>query len=194
MATPSNNRHKDVYGGLPRLPRPSTAALSEIEEVPPSSVSCVPSSSRKARQTLLLAPDSTKKTGNSAALTADTPTRGRSKLLGHLPTLIAASESLGDMAQPPPLSVGSRNPEAPENPCTTIRWPLRIHETPSKFRYLYQAEHPGDAIIHATPIKTPSAPDKPLEDQNKNVSSPLLPDKEQSIYVALGWDDVDELL
>ena len=194
MATPSNNRHKDVYGGLPRLPRRSTAALSEVEEIPPSSISCVPSSSGKAQQTLLLAPDSTKKTANSALLTADTPTRGRSKILVQLPTPTAALGSLGDIAQPSPLSVASRNPEAPENSCITIRWPLRVHETPSKFRYLHQAEQPGDATIDATPIKAPSAPDKPLEDQSKNVASPLSPDKEESIYVALGWDDVDELL
>ena len=194
MATPSNKRHKDVYGGLSRLPRPSSAAVSELEEIPPSSISCVPSSSRKAQQTSLLAPDSTKKAGNSASPTTDTPTRGWSKILGHIPTSAAAVGSNGDIAQPSPLSVASRNHEAHENSSTKIRWPLRIHETPSKFRYIYQAEQPGVVTIHATPVKAPSAPDKSLEDQKKIVLSPLSPDKEESIYVSLGWDDVDELL
>ena len=198
MATPSNNRHKDVYGGLPRLPRPSTAVLSEVEEVPPSSISCVPSSSRKAQQISLLAPDSTKKTNKSALLTAETPTKGRSKLSGHLPTSTAAVGSIGHIIQPSPqpspLSVASRHPEAPENLSRRLRWPLRVHETPSKFRYPYKAEQSGDGTIHTTPVKAPSAPDKFLEDQNKTDLSPLSPDKEESIYVALGWDDVDELL
>lgn len=142
MATPSNNRHKDVYGGLPPVPRQNVAPLPDLEEVPPSSISCVPSSSRKAQRSPFLAPDSTGKIGGSALPVAETPTRGPSKLWGRPPISSAAIGFLAASCQPSPRSAG----------------------------------------------------ENALENSTKNVSPPRPQDKEESIYAALGWDDVDELL
>lgn len=194
VATPSNNRHKDVYGGLPRLPRQSIASLPEVEEVPPSSISCVPSSSRKAQHSPFLAPDSTRKIGTGALPITETPTRGPSKLWGRPPVCTATMESAADRSQPPPLSAASKVPKASNDLFTSTRWSLQGHKTPTKFRCSYQVERSGDTSIHATPVKAPSAENKPSENLTKAVLSPLLQEKGESIYTALGWDDVDELL
>ena len=194
MATPSNNRHKDVYGGLPRLPRQNIAPPIELEEVPPSSISCVPSSSKKAQRSPFLAPDSIGKTGCSALPIAETPTRGLLKLRGRPPTSIMAMKSRTDMSQPSPLTAASKTRKATNNLDTSTHWPLHVHETPSEFRYSYQGEQPRDTTIDAISVKHPSAAKKPLESSTKPDRSPLPQDKEESIYTALGWDDVDELL
>lgn len=176
MATPSNNRHKDVYGGLPSFPRQSIASVAELEEVPTSSISCVPSSSSKARRSSFLAPDSTRKGGSGALSMAETPTRGPSKLWG------GEKESVSDIHRLPPLSV-ARKP-----------WPLHVHETPPKPRCLYEVEQSEDAIIDATPVKAQPAAERPAETSPKAVSSPLSRGKGESVYAALGWDDeFDEL-
>lgn len=194
MATPSNNRHKDVYGGLPRLPRQIIAPPAEPEEVPPSSISCVPSSSGKAQRSPFLAPDSIGKTSCSALPIAETPTRGPLKLCGHPPTSIRGMKFRADMSQPSPLSAASKTRKTTNNLYTSTHWPLLVHETPSKFRYSHQVEQPRDTTIDAISVKAPSAADRPRESSTKPVESPLSQDKEESIYAALGWDDVDELL
>lgn len=197
MATPSNNRHKDVYGGLTRFPRQSIASLPELEEVPPSSISCVPSSSRKPRRSPFLAPDSTRKTDSSALAlpVVETPTRGPSKLWGRPPISTAAIESVADVSHPPPLSAALNPPKASNGIFTSPQLPLQVHETPSKFRCSHQVERSEDASISATPVKAPPPANKAADNSPKAVLSPSSQGKEESIYAALGWDDdVDELL
>lgn len=197
MATPSNNRHKDVYGGLTRFPRRSIASLPELEEVPPSSISCVPSSSRKPRRSPFLAPDSTRKTDSSALAlpVVETPTRGSSKLWGRPPISTAAIESVADLSQPPPLSAALNPPKASNGIFTSPQLPLQVHETPSKFRCSHQVERSEDASIRATPVKAPPLANEAADNSPKAVLSPSSQGKEESIYAALGWDDdVDELL
>ena len=192
MATPSNNRHKDVYGGLPRLPRHSIASLPELEKVPPSSISCVPSSSRKAQHSSFLAPDSIGKTDHSAIHISETPTRGPGKLGGRPPTSTVAVGSLPDLSQPSPLS--TKLPKIANDLSSSTYWSLHNRETPSKLSISCQDEQSGDTTINATPVKAPFAMGNPPESLTKTVSSPLLQGGEKSIYAALGWDDVDELL
>ena len=193
MATPSNNRRKDIYGGLPRLPRQKTAPVPEREEDPPSSISCVPSSSRKAQQSPFLAPDSTAKTGRSALPIAETPTRGSSKLWGRPPPFAAAMESHADVHQPLPPSAASDKSNA-VNMSTPRHWPLHVYETPSKFRRSKEAKQAGGTAIDSMSDKAPSAPDKPSNFTTQPVPSLASLDTEESIYAALGWDDADELL
>ena len=193
MATPSNNRRKDVYGGLPRLPRQNTAPVPEREEVPPSSISCVPSSSRKAQQSPFLAPDSTAKTGRSALPIAETPTRGPLKLWGRPPPFAAAMESHADIHQPLPLPATSDISNA-VNTSTPKHWPLHVYETPSKFRQSKEAKQAGGTAVYAMLDKAPSAADKHSNFLTQPVPSPASQDTQESIYAALGWDDADELL
>ena len=175
MATPSNTRHKDVYGGLPSFPRQTIASIAELEEVPASSISCVPSSSSKAPQSSFLAPDSTGKGGSGALSMAETPTRGPSKLWGR------EKGSVSDIHRLPPLSVARKS------------WHLPVHETPPK-SHSYEMEQSEDAIIDATPVKAQPAAERPGETSPKAVSSPLSQEKGKSVYAALGWDDeFDEL-
>lgn len=190
MATPSNNRHKDVYGGLSRQSR---APLPELEEFPPSSISCVPSSSRRVKQ-LSLAPDSTGKADHSALPITETPTRGSLKLWGRPAASTAAMESHADTYQPSPLSVASGIPKAVNDLSASTAWPLHVHETPSKFCYSKEVEQAGDSTIDAMPVKALSTADKPLETSPNPVPPSPPQQKDQSIYAALGWDDVDELL
>ena len=191
MATPSNNRLKDVYSGLPRLSRQNTAPVPEREEVPPSSISCVPSSSGKAQQSPFLAPDSTAKTGCSALPIVETPTRGPLKLWGRPPPF-AAMESHTDIHQPLPLSAASDMSNA-VNMANPRHWPLHVDETPSKFRHSKEVKQAGGSAIHATSDTPPSATDKPSNFPTQPVPS-ASQDTEESIYAALGWDDTDELL
>lgn len=190
MATPSNNRRKDVYGGPPRLPRQITAPVPEQEEVPPSSISCVPSSSRKAQQSPFLAPDSTAKTGRSALPIAETPTRGPLKLWGRPPPFAAAMEYHTDIHQPLPLS----DINNAVNMSTPRHWPLHVYETPSKFRHSKEAKQAGGTAIYSMSEKAPCAADKPSNFSTQPVPSLASQDTEESIYAALGWDDADELL
>ena len=193
MATPSNNRRKDVYGGLPRLPRQNTAPVPEREEVPPSSISCVPSSSRKAQQSPFLAPDSTAKTGRSALPIAETPTRGPLKLWGRLPPFAAAMESHTDIHQPLPPPATSEISNA-VNMSTPRHWPLHVYETPSKSRHSIEAKQAGGTAIHVMSDKAPSVADRLSIVSTQPVPSPASQDTQESIYAALGWDDADELL
>ena len=195
MATPSNNRHKDVFRGLPRFPRQCIASLPELEEVSPSSISCVPSTSRKAQRSPLSALDSTRKTGSSAWPVAETPTRDPIKLWGRPSISFAAMESVTDKSRPSPLSAAAKLPQTPNELFTSTHRPLQVHETPSKVRYSYQVEQSEDSTIRATPVQAPSVASKPWENSSKAVSSPVSHEKEVSIYAALGWDDVvDEFL
>lgn len=190
MATPSNNRHKDVYGSLPRQSR---APLPDLEQVPPSSISCVPSSSKKVKQ-LSLAPDSTGKADHNALPITETPTRGSLKLWGRPAASIAAMKSHADTYQASPLSAASGIPKAVIDLSASMEWPLHFHETPSKFRYSKEAEQAGASTTDAISVKAPSTADKPLEASSNPVPSPRPQQRDQSIYAALGWDDVDELL
>ena len=194
MATPSNKRHRDVYGGLPRFPRSNVAALPELAEVPPSSVSCVPSSSRKAQQSPFLGPDSTGNSGRSALPIAETPTRGPSKPRACPPTSTMATVSHADISQSSPPSAAPKIPKATNDLFNSTRWALHVEETPSKARYSYQVENSGGTTTDATSVTASSAVGNPMETMREIAPSPLSQDKEESIYAALGWDDVDELL
>ena len=193
MATPSNNRRKDVYGRPPRLPRQNTAPVPEREEVPPSSISCVPSSSRKAQQSPFLAPDSTAKTGRSALPIAETPTRGPLSLWGHPPPFAAAMESRADIHQPLPLSAASDLSHA-VNLSTPGHWPLHVYETPSKFRHSKEAKQAGGTAANAMSEKVLSTAEKLTNFLTQPDPLPASQDAKESIYAALGWDDADELL
>lgn len=103
-------------------------------------------------------------------------------------------ESHADTYQPSPLSAASGIPEAVNELSASTEWPLHVHETPSRFRYLKEAEQAGDCAIDAMSVKAPSTAGKPLETSPNPVPSSPRQKRDQSIYAALGWDDVDELL
>ena len=194
MATPSNNRHKDVYDGLPR-PGQSKASLPDLQEIPPSSISCVPSSSKKPAQSPLLAPDSTRKTGSSAMPTAETPTKVPSRLWNRPPISSAGMNSVTDVSHLAPPLAASMPPKASHESYTSNCQPLQVHETPSKCHRFEQIDHYQDVIINATPNKAPPVASEPAYKASKAVLSPSWQGKEESIYAALGWDDeIDELL
>ena len=194
MATPSNNRHKDVYGGLPR-PGQSKASLPDLEEIPPSSISCVPSSSMKPAQSPSLAPDSTRKTGSSAMPTAETPTKIPSRLWERPPISTAGMNSVPDISHLAPLLAASFPHKASNGSNTSTCRPLQVHETPSKCRRSEQFDRYKDVSINATPNKAPPLASEPAYNASKAVLSPSWQRKEKSIYAALGWDDeIDELL
>ena len=194
MATPSNTRHKDVYRGHPRSPRQTRAPSSKLNGDPHLSTSNVPSSSRKAQQSSLLAPDSIKKTGSGALPPAETPTRGPSKTWGRFPTSVAAMESRANLSQPLSMSTALRKPISADDTFSSTSWPLQINETPSKLHHhSSQAEAFGSTAVHTTTIQARAPADEPLENSIKTLSSPLSQKKQESIYAILGWDDVDEL-
>ena len=191
MATPSNNRHKDVYGAITRQP---IASLPETEGVPSSSVSCVPSSSRKVPRSPFLAPDSTRKPGSRALPAAETPTRGTSKLWSRPPTSTAAMETAGHVSHHQSLSSEPEPLKGANGLFTSTPWPLRIHETPPNSCYASRGERSEEVAIDATPIKAPPAATKAMDNPPKAVLSPSSQGKEESIYATLGWDDdVDEI-
>ena len=194
MATPSNNRHKDVYGALPR-PGQSKASLPDLEEVPPSSISCVPSSSKKPAQSPSLAPDSTRKTGSSAMPTAETPTKAPSRLWNRPPISTSGMNSVIDVSHLALLSAASMPPKASHGSHTSNCRPSQVHETPSKCHRSEQVDPHQDVIINATPNKAPPVASEPAYNASKVVLSPIWQGNEESIYAALGWDDeIDELL
>ena len=197
MATPSKNRQWNLFSGLPRLPQPNTSALpEELEDIPPSSVSRVPTSTRRAPSTLVKS--STRRFGDRLLPSVEqTPTRGPSKFLGRPAASSAVMASTAEIPQSSPAGPELKPPNVPSGLSASYRsstWNTNIHETPTKDRTIYHVDQAEEPDIEATPIKAPLN-DKPLKDALQ--ADPLSSQQQEpeiSIYASLGWDDdVDEL-
>ena len=194
MATPSKNRQWNPFSGLPRLPQPNASAPpEELEDIPPSSVSRVPSSTRRAPSTLVKG--STKRFGDRLLPSVEqTPTRGPSKFLGRPAASSAVMASTAEIPQSSPAGPELKPPNVPSGLSASSTWNTNIHETPAKYRTIYHVDQAEELDIEATPIKVPLN-DKPLKDAlQADPPSSQQQEPEISIYASLGWDDdVDEL-
>lgn len=199
MATPSKSRHYDTLPDVIRFPRPKRAsAATSLDEVPPSSVSRISDSARKAHESSSFCKDGKRLIDSNVLPTIQqTPTRGPTKLLGcplSFSTTMAASE---DIVHLTPRATKSKSPEA--KPALFLSyslpsWPSRVQETPSKART-------ADYDFRQEKHKIEATPSKPIlstkDSTNTSAAAALSSSQEQetSIYASLGWDDdVDELL
>lgn len=186
MATPSKNRQKDIFSGIPGLPRASQAAPADLEGNPSSSISRIPSSSVKVGGS---SGPMKRRTNHALPAIEQTPTRGPSKLIRRFPSSAAANEPVACISQPessrlePILAVYGF-----DQPSALPPWHSGVQETPSKDRVSNRPTSPGGQNIQATPVNETMAQDTPVR------SLPSSHEKGESIYASLGWDDVDELL
>lgn len=208
-ATPRGNRTKDVFGGLPRLTAANPAVTNEPDEIPPSSISRVPSSVQ--RYPALSVQDNEPKLPRPYLQTTieQTPTRGPSK---------QSKNSLGAGLSNRPSSV-FLTPSKPRRSPATISQnsllPSPYAAQPSLSKHL-DAESFG-AGIQDTPHKLQNdVPEKGGTSDSTDAPPPLgvepdirvdvLPttipssppvleeESSRSLFETLGWDDyVDEL-
>lgn len=211
-ATPRGNRQKDVFGRLPRLPAANPTISNEPDEIPPSSVSRVPSSVQ--RHPALSIKDNEPKLPRPYLQTTmeQTPTRGPSK---------QSKSSLGAELRTRPSSV-FLTPSKPRRSPATISEKSRISSPyagqPSSSNHLGADNHGGgiQETPHKSQIDVPekggasvsidARPFSPLSDLEPDIranvlsatipSSPPVLEEEssKSLFETLGWDDyVDEL-
>lgn len=198
MATPSNNRHKDVFGGLAQLPRSNATAVPPPipEEIPPSSISRVNDSAKKPQDSSsALVMESHGKARDRIVLNVgQTPTRGPSRFSRWPRTSSSAQAGAkiapllqSKMLQPVTTEAGpSTSFPAPSSPSET-------HATPTKHRTVYRPDRVLPLEIEATPIKASCVAPK-SENGQKVPPLPPVQDMPMSIYASLGWDDeIDEL-
>lgn len=193
MATPSKKRHNDIFNGLPRLPRPNAAAATappELEEIPPSSLSRISDSMRKAgRPSALL--DGNPRVGSVLPTIEQTPTRGPSKLLGR--PMSSSTRTLVGLSRVQPYPSASRM--KPQEAAARLSvgyalpsWPLSTHETLSESRATDRTEQGDDDSIQATRNKAMLAGEKSTDTSATALLSSSQ-EQEKSIYASLGWDD-----
>ena len=198
MATPSVNRKRDAFAGLPRYAGQQSADLpSEPEEIPPSSIVRVPSSIRR-RPSASSRPRSTPSKNHLMLGIEQTPSRRPSKIGG--PAYLQPLPVSDVPSHSPHLDPNDHNRNRTDE--TLIPWPVvgglleksEIQKTPVK--------RPFSALQS---ILGPQVEDTPMK--ARNVGQLLRStevgqegfvqdiDPERSIYEALGWDDdVDELV
>jgi len=194
MATPSKNRHKDVFGGLPRLPRSNAAAPPPIlEDIPPSSISRVNDSARKPQgSSSALVKESLRKVYDKDLSNVDqTPTRGPSKFLGR-PRTSSGIWPGAEIAWPL-ISAAVLQPSESSVSHTEPPWSSTADETPTKDRAIGQSDRPEALGSEATPNKPSSIASRSEYSQNPT-PPPQAQETTMSIYATLGWDDeIDEL-
>lgn len=199
MATPSKSRHHDILADDLRFPRPKPVpAATGLDEVPPSSVSRISDSGRKAHRSSSFRKDGTRHIGsNVLPIVEQTPTKGPTKLLGRplsFSITMAASEDPGHLT---PRATKSKPPEAKHASSLSYSlpsWPSKIQETPSKGRPANNSFRQEKHHIEATPSKSVQTTEDSI---NISAAAALSSSQEQepSIYARLGWDDIaDELL
>lgn len=199
MATPSKSRHHDVLADDLRFSRRMPASAATImDEVPPSSVSRISDSARKAHGSSSFGKDGTRRIGSNVLPTIEqTPTRGPTKLLGRPmsnSTTVTAGEDWGHLT---PRATELKPPDA--NPASFLSyslpsWPSKVQETPSKGRTADDNVGREKCKVGATPSKHFQAT-KDSTDTSAAAAVSSSQEQETSIYASLGWDDdVDELL
>ena len=197
MATPSKNRQRYPFGALPRFPRADASAPpEELEDIPPSSVSRISSSTKRAPFTL--AKSSAQRSGNRFLPGIEqTPTRGLSKFSMLTNTSSAVITSV--------IEVPQLSPPKPESEPASVSGEVLVsyrsytsntdvRETPTRGRTIYHVDRAEESGVEATPIKVQSN-DKSLDNiQPADLPSSWEQEAGTSIYASLGWDDgIDEL-
>lgn len=190
MATPSKNRQTDIFAGLPRLPRACQAAppLQELEEVPPSSISRIPSSTFKAQGSSV----SGHKTSRNKRLFAQTPTKCPSNFFEHQ----SSSVTLNPPQPPYASQLNLGEPAEASLPSYALPvWYNTLHETPSGERVSYQSFNAEEPSVQATPSKSPPPSWEIAGTPLRSTPLKSSQDNEAAMYAKLGWDDdVDEFL
>ena len=199
-ATPSKNRQGNPFAPLPRFPPPnSTASVEELEDVPPSSVTRIPSSTKRVPFTS--GERTTQRLSNRLLPSIEqTPTRGPSKSLHRAASSSAVITLAAENVQSSPVCPVSKGPDMDRMLSASyepLSWATDIHETPTKNRTTYPFDRAEDPVIEATPVQilpTEKAYSAPLDDRQADVPSSHSKEPQRSIYASLGWDDeVDEL-
>ena len=198
MATPSRSRHHDILADDPRFPRPKPAsAAPNLDKIPPSSVSRISDSARKAEKSSPFSKDGTWRSGNDVPPTVEqTPTRGSTKLFGHPTGLSGTMAAGGDLVRSLPHATKLGPTEA--NPGSFLSyslpsWPLKVQETPSKGRTADHNHQQEKQNVDATPNR-PVLVTKDSTSAFAVTAFSSSQEQEPSLYASLGWDDdADEL-
>ena len=200
-ATPSKNRHNNLYPGLPKLKRSNTAGDAQANSVPPSSISKIIDSVSKERHSTVAMNAMLHKEGQlSLAVVEQTPSRGASKLKSQIVDPAASTRLV-------PNAIQTQCSATPSKPTKSIRHfsvpsmaPSRstsVKDTPPKNHDTSPvgpcAHNKNGDIIPEIPHK-----DEPPEPGNADsIESTAVPlssqDYDANIYTSLGWDDVDDL-
>ena len=199
-ATPSRNRKGNPFAPLPRLPPLNAkASIEDLEDIPPSSVIRIPSSTKRVSSTSV---DRTTQNLIDTLLPSveQTPTRVPSKILHRAASSCAVTTLATNIVQSSPIGPGLKLPDttrmvsASYGPST---WATDIHETPTKNRTKYLFDRAEEPVIEATTIQnfsTHKAPSPATDERQLDPPSSQLIEPQRSIYASLGWDDdVDEL-
>lgn len=189
MVTPSVNRRKDVFSGLPRLPQPSQVVLPELEDIPPSSGLRVIASTPRVR-----ANEINNRIQHRMPLVEQTPTRGSSKFARPI-----TYTSL-DVSQ---HNVTSQNFITPTKAQHSFNVPSMFDgiafsstnksgkTTVANSSILNEGN--SSQGVQDTPLKVSVV--QPAETLQQLPSSVKIDEGDRSIYEKLGWDDdIDELL
>ena len=195
MATPSKQRHQDVFASVPRLPRGQVASrvVGQVDEVPPSSASKITDSAEKARNPSALTSDCPQQRYESILPAIEqTPSRGPSKLLGRPPTvgfsLIGNHDTSVDY--PETDEAGSKPQKAAVEMFSSKSCSSDTPGTPSKARTVES----NQATVQATPDKVIDSADSSKVLPAIALAPTTLRAPGESIYASLGWDDdFDEL-
>ncbi|KAL9596809.1 MAG: hypothetical protein Q9179_004486 [Wetmoreana sp. 5 TL-2023] len=200
MATPSAKRRKDVFAALPSQAPTLTFDPQELEEISPSSCTCVPASAMKPPTEAIA--DSNPRPKKRPAV-EQTPTRGpfkHSNLLNIVatPRLGLAEKKIDE------TTLRSTNPKLPPSILDSSK---RLSEqlppptsgiqgTPSRRGSAITKGVLPRPVIEGTPVKPlKPVPGNLMPTSNNIMTSPSSNEGGVSIYKSLGWDDdVDELV
>ncbi|KAL8902342.1 MAG: hypothetical protein Q9192_000078 [Flavoplaca navasiana] len=189
MATPSANRHRDVYASQTSQIQKPDVILKEVEEIPPSSCLHVPASTTK------LLPDlsnAAKPQRYWMPTIKQTPTRGPSKFakLDNIPQPTRNAAESVMIGEPSVLETTGKSE------FSLPSYFLDVQGTPSRRASTGPEESAPRSGIESTPVKPLRTVSANLGARNNNIAcSPMPQGRDVSIYQSLGWDDdVDELM
>ena len=199
-ATPSKNRKGNAFALLPQLPPLNAkASMEHLEDVPPSSVTRIPSATKRVPFTSV---DRTTQRLIDTLLPSieQTPTRGPSKILHRGTSSSAVTTLAADIVQSSPVGPGLKRPDINRMLSASYKplsWAKDIYKTPTKNRTTYPFDRAEEPVIEATPIQNSSihkAPSPAMDERQVDAPSSHSMEPQKSIYASLGWDDdVDEL-
>ena len=176
MATPSKNQSNGPYM-FPRLPQTLDSTMSsEMNDIPPSSVSQMILSSTRKPSGTHYSGDKSADPGNQRhlALVDQTPTKGPARFINRSPTS-AAEDTFVASSQP--------------RSCWPTAWDVEAQETPSK-------RNRGHSPLLPRPTSNyHAAPYKPIPAQVPTISAPSPPSQveEPDLYTSLGWNyEIDD--
>lgn len=167
-----------------------------MDEIPPSSISRITESVRKAPRSASFTKSNTRRDDKYALpIVAQTPTRGPTKLLSrsksYSTNISASNESTRTLVHQGELKLPGAD-HALSLPYVLPPWPTGFQDTPSKGRNTDCSDGHKKHNIEATPSRAAptgrNAPAAPVPSPSQ--------EQETSIYASLGWDDddIDELL